>query len=142
MKRYSFSKEDRLRSSRDFQRVYREGRSCQDRYFKIFYRRSGGPPRLGLVTVRRLGKATERNRAKRVIREAFRLNKGLFSGLEVIVHLRPQAMALSKRELRERFLEAAARLPREDLGKEGKGKGEGKGEAEGCNPSHPPLYYR
>ncbi|MCR4404321.1 MAG: ribonuclease P protein component [Candidatus Acetothermia bacterium] len=109
-----FARESRLRSRRDFQRVYREGRSFEDRCFRVVYRRAGGPPRLGLVAARRLGGAVERNRAKRVIREAFRTNKGLFAGLELIVHLRPAAMALSKGELREEFLKVGARLARLD----------------------------
>lgn len=112
MKRYSFSREYRLCSTRDFQLVYREGKSFQDRYFRIFYRKSAGPPRLGLVVVRKLGGAVARNRAKRIIREAFRLNKELFAGLEVIVQLRAAAMTLSNEELREQFLKASARLAR------------------------------
>jgi ribonuclease P protein component len=114
MKKYGFAREHRLRSARDFQRVYREGRSFQDRYFRIFYCESVGSPRLGLVAVRRLGGAVARNRAKRTIREAFRLNKGLFTGFEVIVQLRAAAMALSNEELREQFLKVGARLARQD----------------------------
>lgn len=125
---YRFSKEDRLRTARDFQRVYRQGKVLQGRYFKIFYLEleSGGPPRLGLTAVRRLGGAVVRNRAKRVIREAFRLNKGLFSSLELIVQLRDGVSALSKEELREEFLRAARRLRLSQRQR-------------GCNPPPPPL---
>lgn len=111
---YRFSKANRLRTARDFERVYRGGKVFQNRYFKIFYREleSGGPPRLGLTVARRLGEAVVRNRAKRVIREAFRLNKELFAGLELIVQLRDGVEALSKAEVREEFLRAARQLQR------------------------------
>jgi ribonuclease P protein component len=121
---YRFSKANRLRTARDFQRVYRQGKVLQGRYFKIFYLESGGPPRLGLTLARRLGGAVVRNRAKRVIREAFRLNKGLFWGLELIVQLRDGIEDLSKGELREEFLRAARRLAQR------------RG---GCNPPPPTL---
>jgi ribonuclease P protein component len=112
MGEYGFPKENRLLSSRDFQRVYRRGRLFQDRYFRIFYLERPGPPRLGLTVSRKLGKAVARNRIKRVIREAFRLNKELFMDLDLIVQPRRAAMELSKKALRERFLKAASHLQR------------------------------
>ncbi|NIT77811.1 MAG: ribonuclease P protein component [Thermoplasmata archaeon] len=119
MGEYGFPKENRLRSSRDFERVYREGRLFQNRYFRIFYRKRSGPPRLGLVVSRKLGKAVVRNRAKRIIREAFRLNKDQLENLEVIVQLRAAATRLAQGELREQFLQAIGHLPRDGSGKDG-----------------------
>lgn len=110
MKKQGFARGDRLRSTRDFQRVYREGRVFQDRYFRVFYREAAAQPQLGLVVLRRLGGAVARNRAKRIIREAFRLHKELFAGFELIVQLRAAAMALSNEELREQFLKVGTRL--------------------------------
>ena len=54
----------------------------------IFYlrRRAEGPPRLGiLVTRRHAALATERNRIKRCIREAFRLEQDRIGSLDVLV---------------------------------------------------------
>ena len=54
----------------------------------IFYlrRRAEGPPRLGvLVTRRHAALATERNRIKRCIREAFRLEQHSIGSLDVLV---------------------------------------------------------
>lgn len=134
MGKYGLPKENRLLKRRDFQRVYREGRLFQDRYFKIFYLEGAGPPRLGLAVSRRLGKAVARNRTKRIIREAFRLNKDLFAGLEVVIQPRAAAMDLSKKELRERFLRVIARLPREQ-DREG---GRPSGVSSEISPSQPP----
>jgi ribonuclease P protein component len=41
--------------------------------------------RLGIIASRRFGGAIQRNRAKRLIRELFRLNKPLTSGWDLVV---------------------------------------------------------
>lgn len=64
---------DRLSRSADFERVYRQGRSHAGRYLVVysFPRDPGSQLRLGLSVGRRIGGAVERNRVKRLIREAF-----------------------------------------------------------------------
>jgi ribonuclease P protein component len=66
----------RLSRSGEFDRVYREGSSNATRYLVLysFPRRSEGESeevRLGVSASRKLGGAVDRNRAKRVLREAF-----------------------------------------------------------------------
>jgi ribonuclease P protein component len=67
----------RLSRSAEFERVYRQGRSKGNRFLVLyaFPRADGVPddegPRLGLSVSRRVGGAVERNRVKRVLREAF-----------------------------------------------------------------------
>ena len=65
----------RLSRSRDFDAVYRHGRSTATRYLVLyaFPREEGdaGGPRLGLAVSRQLGGAVERNRIKRRLRAAF-----------------------------------------------------------------------
>lgn len=49
-------------------------------------RRAGGPTRLGLAVSRRVGGAVERNRIKRILREAFRKERGnLPPGYDLVV---------------------------------------------------------
>jgi ribonuclease P protein component len=66
----------RLSRSGEFDRVYREGSSNATRYLVLysFPRRTEGDSeevRLGVSASRKLGGAVDRNRAKRVLREAF-----------------------------------------------------------------------
>lgn len=66
-------RQHRLSRSRDFDNVYRRGRSVATRYLVLyaFPRDGDDEPRLGLAVPRQAGPAVERNRMKRRLREAF-----------------------------------------------------------------------
>jgi len=64
----------RLTRSRDFEAVYRHGRSASTRYLVLYWfpREEDGEPRLGLAVPRGVGTAVARNRVKRRLRELWR----------------------------------------------------------------------
>lgn len=66
----------RLSRSRDFEAVYRHGRSFASRYLVLYWfpreDDDAGDPRLGLAVPKSLGSAVTRNRLKRQLREAWR----------------------------------------------------------------------
>ena len=64
----------RLSRSRDFDAVYRHGRSVSTRFLVLysFARDDDGPPRIGFAVPRGTGSAVVRNRVKRQLREAWR----------------------------------------------------------------------
>jgi ribonuclease P protein component len=62
----------RLSRSRDFDAVYRQGRSTSTRFLVLYWfdrENDPGDPRLGLAVPRAAGNAVARNRIKRQLRE-------------------------------------------------------------------------
>jgi ribonuclease P protein component len=91
----------RLSRSAEFERVYRQGRSSANRHLVLytFPNPSVERPRLGLSVSRKVGGAVERNRVKRLLREAFdQAQEGLSSGQDVVVVARPELRELAERE--------------------------------------------
>jgi ribonuclease P protein component len=84
----------RLSRARDFDAVYRHGRSSAGRHLVVyvFPRPDGavGAPRLGLSVSKKVGGAVERNRVKRVLREQFAaLAHRVPADMDVVVIGRP-----------------------------------------------------
>jgi len=74
---FDFPKEARLRKRAEFLRVYEQGTRIEGRYLTVFRLPNGlNRHRVGITATRKaIGKAHDRNRAKRLLRETFRLSR-------------------------------------------------------------------
>ena len=91
----------RLTRSAEFDRVYRQGRSFANRYLAVyaFPRPGDEATRLGLSVGRKVGRSVDRNRVKRVLREAFAgRREGSPDPYDVVIVARPDALELVERE--------------------------------------------
>ena len=84
---------NRLSRSRDFDAVYRQGRSVSTRFLTLWwYRREEaiGEPRLGFAVPKAVGNAVARNRIKRQLREVWqqRLER-VPEGCDYVLIVRP-----------------------------------------------------
>jgi ribonuclease P protein component len=93
---HAHPKSNRLRKRREFLGVQEGGSrialpSC---ILLLAARPDDLPARLGITVTRKFGDAVRRNRAKRLIREAFRQSQGFFhNGIDVVVIPKNQAVS-------------------------------------------------
>ena len=80
-----------MNRNQDFQRLYRSGAFCSLGSAVLYAMPNGrSENRLGITAGKKVGNAVMRNRAKRIIREAYRAAEGEMPiGLDIVVVARP-----------------------------------------------------
>lgn len=101
-----------IKENRDFQRLYRKGKSYVSPVIVTYIlRNNSGSIRYGITTGKKIGNAVRRSRARRVIRAAFsELYPSLSGGLDIIFVARgktPYVKSTAVRKaMEEQFKEA------------------------------------
>jgi ribonuclease P protein component len=89
----------RLRKHSEYQRTYRGSRKyfspSMTYFFAVRTESPGQGPKIGITAGRVLGKAVDRNRIKRRLREAVRSNLGLLAEEDIDVVLHPRRSVLT-----------------------------------------------
>jgi ribonuclease P protein component len=117
----TFGRDKRLRQSAEFARIKSEGRRLAKGCLLANWVENGGrhgqPLRLGVVTPKSVGPAPDRSRARRLMREAFRLNQQrLKQPLSLVLVARQSIVGNGLAEVERDFLNLmrAARLLTEE----------------------------
>lgn len=76
-----------IRDNRDFQTLYRKGKTIVGKTCVVYYRKNRLPcSRLGITASKKIGNAVARNRARRVIRAAYQsIEDRIPIGLDMII---------------------------------------------------------
>ena len=98
----AFPKDFRLRNAAEFQKVYERGAKQVSRSFVLFALPNGlDHSRFGLTTPRKLGKAHDRNRVKRRVREILRTSRlSIPTGFDFVLNPRRSVNERQFEELR------------------------------------------
>ena len=98
-----------LKKNKDFQFVYRNGKSFGNRYLVMIIVRNGTEKnRVGISVSKKVGNSVVRHHITRLIRESYRLNEHRFvGGLDIIVIARPGAKGKGFPEVESALLHLA-----------------------------------
>ena len=95
-----------------FRRIYRKGASAVEPCMVVYCQKNRrGQTRLGVTVSTKLGKAVVRNRARRQMRELWRLHKDeMVSGHDMIIVVRSRATRTPYCLLEKQYLDALEKL--------------------------------
>jgi len=95
-----------LKSNRDFQVVYKKGRSYANKYLVMYvFENNKNINRLGISVSKKVGNSIVRHRITRLVRESYRLHENIFnSGLDIVVIARNSASNVNYAEIESALL--------------------------------------
>ena len=101
-----------IKQNHEFRRLYNKGRSAVSPSMVIYCRKSRFPHnRLGITVSTKLGCAVKRNRARRRLRELFRLAQPrMKQGFDVVIVARTRAVTVAHKKLQADFDHALRQL--------------------------------
>ena len=104
-------KKEILRKKEDFDAIYKAGRSVPDRYIVLFYRENDLPyNRTAFLASKKVGNSGQRNRAKRLMKESYRLHREEFSvGHDLIFIARNTINGTKRGDVENSLMNAARR---------------------------------
>ena len=86
----------RINRRETLERALKSGSVARTSYFRLCYQLGEGPPGVAFLAGKKVGGAVKRNRAKRVLREAFRTSDADLSGIEALVFVASHRAATAR----------------------------------------------
>ena len=98
-----------LKKNRQFQFVYKNGRSRANKYLVMYVKENGlGMNRIGISVSKKVGNSVVRHRITRLVRESYRLHEKVFnSGLDMVIVARVSAADVGYYEVESALLHLA-----------------------------------
>ena len=95
--------------NKEFRTLYYRGKSQVHPALVTYVRKNRfGQPRVGITTGKKLGHAVVRNKARRRLREVYRLNEALFKpGFDIVVVARHKCITADFQKLSKAYLSLA-----------------------------------
>ncbi len=106
MKKFGLSKKERLKKKKEFKKVFDNQYVGYGKYMVLLYAPNDlNYSRVGIIVSKKVSKkAVDRNRAKRLLREVFRLNKNLIKNGDYILIARKNILGIKLKDLQEDFI--------------------------------------
>lgn len=103
-----------LKQNRDFLQLYHRGKKIGSPYVVIYLRRTRRRyNRLGITVGKKVGCAVERNRARRIILQAYRETENLLPvGMDLVIVALPQIRGIRSTQLRDFLAEGGQKKMR------------------------------
>jgi ribonuclease P protein component len=98
----AFPKSEKIRRNGEFSEIIQTGRKVNGHLMTCFYR-PAEKPQIGFATPKRLGRAVERNRARRRMREVYRFNKNEIGPIHLILLAKPSIKHASWKTIESEF---------------------------------------
>ena len=107
-KTLGLGRERRIKQGRDFLRIRNEGKRFSCGCLIANWASAAGPrSRIGVITGRKMGNAVARARARRLLREAFRVHQAdLRSAVDLVLVARPSIVGKGFQDVERDLLEA------------------------------------
>lgn len=96
-------KTEPIKRNKEFRYLYRKGKTAVNKYLVIYFASNKeGKNKLGITVSKKLGKAVKRNRAKRLIKEAYRLLEShIKNGVDIVIVSRGKTVFSDGNTIRE-----------------------------------------
>ena len=97
---------DSLKKNRDFQNVYRKGKSYANKYLVMYVLKNETEEnRIGISVSKKVGNSVISHHITRLVRESYRLHEDMFnSGLDIVVIARSTAREVGYHEIESAIL--------------------------------------